>query len=336
MDIALITDYRGWFWSSLEPSGRVGSMNVQALAHTLRQLGARVRTISFPDIDLGEDWTQTHVLYTSSEDSDLHYKSYVEDVVLGLDRVGARLIVPFDLLRAHHNKAYMEILRQLWLPQDPMVGLTAVRGTREDLSDGAVQLPAFVKAASGAGSRGVFRVNTPKDLWRRVSQVSATPTDRAREYGQRLLRFGHTHRSLHRRKFIVQSEVPGLAGDFKVLRYGDRFFAVYRRNRVQTGTASGAGLLDFEVERYTDVEALLCFAADISEGLRCPLLSLDIADSRDGFRLLEFQGVHFGPVALQHSRRHWLAGASGFAQVQGSVGLEETMAEAIWGAVSRG
>ena len=58
------------------------------------------------------------MLYTSSEDPDYFYKSYIEDIVYGLKNIGAKLIPPYKYLRTNNNKVLMEILRdQFKIPE---------------------------------------------------------------------------------------------------------------------------------------------------------------------------------------------------------------------------
>ena len=60
-----------------------------------------------------ESYKNKWVIYQSSEDPELHYKDYIEDVLLTLKIQGAKLIPNFDYFRAHHNKVFMEFLRDV-------------------------------------------------------------------------------------------------------------------------------------------------------------------------------------------------------------------------------
>ena len=54
-----------------------------------------------------------YVLYTSSEDIGGLYKNYIEDIIYGLHLQGTKLIPDYKYLKAHNNKVFMEILRDL-------------------------------------------------------------------------------------------------------------------------------------------------------------------------------------------------------------------------------
>ena len=61
-----------------------------------------------------------------------------------------------------------------------------------------------------------------------------------REMRRRLFWGKKYHRaSVHNRKFIVQNYIDGLSGDYKVLKYGSKFYSLYRKNRDNDFRASG-------------------------------------------------------------------------------------------------
>ncbi len=73
---------------------------------------------SFVDIDfIRHSYTDSWVLYQSSEDPDLLYKGYLEDILFGMQLQGAKLIPTLEFFRAHHNKVFMEVLRNVRGPK---------------------------------------------------------------------------------------------------------------------------------------------------------------------------------------------------------------------------
>lgn len=334
MQVTLLTDYRHAFWSSTSNVRTKTTMNVPLLEHELGRLGLVSRALSPREVPAVGDWTDKVVVYTSSEDDGLHQKSYLEDMVTYLELEGARLIPGPLLLRAHHNKVLMELLRRHWLPEDPLVPMTHVFGTVEDLERDldSIALPAFVKGSAGAGSATVALAQTQEGVVTMARRLSRSDGGygAARKRIKEHLRKGFEAESNFRRKFIVQTQIPALDGDFKVLKYGSRFFALRRGNRDGDPRASGAGRLDLDVGRYVDLAALLTFAAQVSDRIPSPFLSMDIAFSGNDPYLIEFQAVYFGPATLETSQRHWVRGADGsFAEVFGRIGLEEAFASAI-------
>jgi hypothetical protein len=111
-DILLLLDYRDQFYFSTRHRG--ASVDVERLKKYFSDYGFNLVTKHFYEIDLRkEDYKNKWVLYQSSEDPGLYYKDYIEDILLGLKTQGAQLIPDFKYFRAHHNKVFMEILRDV-------------------------------------------------------------------------------------------------------------------------------------------------------------------------------------------------------------------------------
>ncbi len=103
-------------------------------------------------------------------------------------------------------------------------------------------------------------------------------------------------------KFIVQNLIPELAGDIKVLCFGDRFYPLYRWNRPNDFRASGGGRLQFDLPPEIDLPSLFGYCDEIYRTLGCPVLSLDVAFSKGEFFLIEFQALHFGTVTAERAK----------------------------------
>src|SRR5690606_14304899 len=78
---------------------------------------------------------------------------------------------------------------------------------------------------------------------------------------------------------------------------GNRYFVLKRNVRKSDFRASGSGDFEF-VDPPVDV---LDFAKEITDTLKNPYLSLDIAQSDKGCHLIEFQATNFGPYTLLNS-----------------------------------
>jgi hypothetical protein len=110
--LILLTDYHGFFVSkNTAVPYRIG-MDKSLLKQRFETFGLEIDFVRFSDIDFRdpEILSNTYV-YTSSEDPGYRYKSYIEDIVLGLEIVGAMVLPPYKFLRANNNKVFMEILR---------------------------------------------------------------------------------------------------------------------------------------------------------------------------------------------------------------------------------
>ncbi len=336
--VVILVDYRGAFWSSKKVTTTPTTMDCSALRAALAERGFRTVLMGFDQVVPSDRWRAIPVVYTSSEDPGLQYKSYIEDVVLALDRCGARLLPRFDLLRAHHNKVYMELLRRILIPDDPLADGTAAFGTVEEYrrSARAPGPPVFVKGAAGAGSETVRFAGGPQAAMSAARAISRTGWGgrAVRSAVKAVLRPGFTPPSAHRGKFVVQRALPSLDGDFKVLRYGRRYYAVHRGLRPDAPTASGAGNLDFDIASRVDPARLLAYAGEVGRRIDSPFLSMDIAQAGDRFFLLEFQAVCFGSATLQWSSHHFVATDDGFVRRPNSLSLEQVFAEAVDGALA--
>lgn len=110
--IYLLTDYRDQFYFSTRYRG--ASVQVDRLADFFSRAGYTLVVKRFADIDFRtENYHKEWVLYQSSEDPGILYKDYIEDILLALELQGARLIPDFKYFRAHHNKIFMELLRDI-------------------------------------------------------------------------------------------------------------------------------------------------------------------------------------------------------------------------------
>ncbi|WP_405111365.1 hypothetical protein OG559_01420 [Micromonospora sp. NBC_01405] len=331
--ILILTDYRGAFYSTARTRHGLCSMDVGRVVRQFERAGCRVEVTGFADLNLAADLHGVPVLYTSSEDPDLLYKSWIEDLVLALETAGAHTVPPHRYLRAHHNKVLMEALRGQLFPKEAARLGTRSFGTYEELERSTLdgRWPKVIKSAYGAGSDYVARAADRAELLRLAHAMSraGSPGETVREHARRLLRREHHPRSLHRRKFLVQEFVPGLSGDFKVLRMGDRYYTLYRRNRPGDFRASGSGDFDFQDTGGVDRDALLDYAERAAEMIDTPLVSLDIGFDGTEFHLIEFQCLHFGTVTAEESTHYHVRRDGAWARVAERCDVEAVFCAAI-------
>ncbi|MEU8283047.1 hypothetical protein AB0C01_01650 [Micromonospora sp. NPDC048905] len=337
--ILILSDYRGTFYSTARTQHGLCTMDLGRITGQLTRAGFEPEVIGFADLDLSDDLRGVPVLYTSSEDRGLHYKSWIEDLVLALETAGARVTPAYRYLRAHHNKVMMEALRAQLFPRDAQRLGTRTFGTYEELADAALDgpWPKVLKSAYGAGSQFVARAANRPELLRTARAFSRTHdhAETVREHGRRLLRRDHHPRSTHRQKFLVQALIPGLSGDFKVLRMGTRYYTLYRRNRPGDFRASGSGDFDFEDLAGVDRAALLTYAEQVADILGTPLTSLDIGHDGDRFHLIEFQCLHFGTVTAERSSGYHVRAGQAWQHVEEECDIEAVFCEAIVGHLRR-
>ena len=83
----------------------------------------------------------------------------------------------------------------------------------------------------------------------------------------------HIFESYHRKKFIIQSFVPDLKDDWKVLVYNEKYYVLNRKIRKNDFRASGSNIFDFEKD---PPEGLLEFSKNLYEEFDVPYASFDI------------------------------------------------------------
>lgn len=288
---------------------RGANLDVARMGRLFDTAGYRLKIMQFKDIDFQSDnYEGRNILYQSAEDRGLLYKDYIEDILLGLNFQGARLIPDIYKFRAHHNKVFMEILRSLSNCPDLQGISSHAYGTLEDFMSDLDRLPTcfVLKPASGSLSTGIrFKEGRRSQLrYARRLSSSLNLLDFAKRALNTIITKDYRKKSLHRRKFIVQEFVPGLEGDFKVLVYGKKYYVLQRRNRKHDFRASGSGVFSFPV---VPPSGLLDFAAAIFNYFRVPFISLDIAKCGDAYVLLEFQFLCFGNYTIERSKFYFSA-----------------------------
>lgn len=332
MKLILLTDYRNAFYSSTMNNRTLCTMNIERIVECFQQEGIHVEVCPFSKIDTSRNFKDVYVLYTSSEDYGLTYKSFIEDIVLFLEKAGAKLLPDYAFLRAHHNKVFMELLRcQLFKEKDNLLN-TKVFGAYEELDIKSFPPKKFViKSAFGAGSKYVKCVDSSRELQVISKKMSRSTSIKGflSEQKKRLMWRGYIKSSLNREKFIVQDFVEGLSGDFKVLMYGEKFYILQRKNRPNDFRASGSGRLSYDFPEDVSEYGLLDYAKEVSDIIGTPLCSMDIAWDGKQFILIEFQSLYFGPYTAEHSEKYYHRENDTWVSVQEKCDLEKTFCEAI-------
>ena len=300
--IFLFIDYRGQFYSSTKHRG--AAVDLERLKNYFTKHNFDLTVLPFSKIDFcTQNYKNIWVIYQSSEDPDLFYRSYVEDIVLGLYIQGAKLIPNFPQFRAHHNKHFLEILRDLHDLPD-IKNLEAKRyGTYEDYLKDINNLDENImvlKSSNSSKSRGVFlldnygkKIKLPKIVSRTFSLQNLRYLIERLKTGEKPLRISN-----HRNKFVLQRYIEGLQGDYRVVVYGEKFYVLYRGNRTDDFRASGSMKFNYDIELP---EGLLDYAKKVFESFNVPYIALDIGLKENEFFLFEFQFLSFGQYTLEKS-----------------------------------
>ena len=311
-EITVLIDYKGQLYCPHKRTAQATD-----LAHTERLFAAQgIRQVvrNFEDLDLRtEDFRDRWVLYQSSQDPGLHYKSYIEDVILALHLQGARLMPEFHLFRAHHNKVFMELLRDIC--GEPALQSVRARhfGTFDAFDKVAddLQYPVVLKAAAGDSGRGVRLARNANEARDAARILSWTPAPRSLRLNlvRKATVAGFRPDSWRRGKFIVQDFIPGLDRDYKCLAFGDRYFWEERGTRPGDFRASGSA-----VERVWPKEeppGLLDFLETAFRTFDAPWASIDVMHDGAAFHLGEIQFLRFGTKPLKEVPHHWRRGDGG-------------------------
>ena len=330
--ILILTDYRSQFYSSTRSRG--SSLNIYQIAEGFQSHRHDVEVSQFSQVGTC-DYSGAYVLYQSSEDDSLHYKQYIEDVILGLHLRGAILIPRFELFRAHHNKVFMEILRGVY-------GIGAgfdsrVYGTFEEFvqDDIPQKYPVVIKSGEGSRSERVFLARNKQEADVIARRVSLTQSMFNIIMGFRSFfdGKGYVPISNYRRRFITQRFVHGLPGDYKILVYGENYFVVFRENRQNDFRASGSGKLSFP-EMVPG--AVFNEARRVYSAFNVPYASLDIGFDGEKAYLLEFQFVQFGQYAVEKSPHRFRFSDKGWELIRGTTNAEDELVASVHAFIKKG
>lgn len=328
--ITLLTDYRNQFYFSTKQRG--SSVDLDRLKKYFEEQGYSLDIKNFKNVDFrNESYKDKFVLFQSSEDPELKYKDYIQDIVLGLHYQGAILIPSIYFFRAHHNKLFMEIVRDLYCPEKAVNIKSKGYGTYEDyikdfekFNDGSFVL----KPDAGTRSKGVQLMKTLKQKRKYPFDVSRTFTLHNLKWAISKFFTGkpYVRQSNNRSKFIVQNFIDGLKGDYRVMIYGDKYYVLYRENRDNDFRASGSGKISFDIDIP---DGLLEFSKEIYKKFDTPYISLDIGHKDGEFYLFEFQFMCLGQYVIEKSKWFYENRGSVWKRVYEDPDLEREVSNSI-------
>lgn len=349
--ILLLHDNRGYMASSW--LGDTKAVDMLLLKNELLKQGfEEVEMKSLHQLTFPSKFAGWYVLYPSSEDFGLFYKSFMEDIFLRIQLDGAILLPKFEYFRAHHNKVFMELYRTR-LSEDyqtiKSLCFYNVEDLKELLKNNQMKYPVVIKDAEGSASGGVQMASNENELLTRVKQMGRIRYNDAYYTKRRQICYwlGRMKRHLKkskliempmaRQKMIVQSFIQNLNCDYKVLVFAEKFYLLKRYVRDIDFRASGSGKFEFP-ERFAETEQkILEYAYQAYVQLETPMLSIDIAFDGINCHMIEFQCVNFGAYTLQYSSCYYKRDNGGvWDKVEKKSVLEEEMANAVKCFVERG
>jgi len=313
-EILILTDYKGVFGSKHFDTPYRSGFDKGLLKKYFKNFGYKVEFIKFSELDLKDlDLKSKIILYTSSEDLNSYYKSYIEDIILSCELKGAFVLPPYKYLRAHHNKVFMEMLRGICNLSD-IKNIQAFQfGTLEEVLQNKnlreSQYPKVLKLAEGASGENVELVENYNDLIKKIKKICKTKNlyYDLWDYGRHLKHKGYILESKHRKKFVVQDFISGLKNDWKLYVFYDDIFIFYRpifkRRKFK---ASGGGYDNYFYGAEANApDGIFDFALKIRKEFDVPQLSLDIAYDGRSYYLFEFQFLYFGTAGIPYSKEYY-------------------------------
>jgi len=301
--INILVDYKGYFGSKQRSLVYRSGMDLDLISKNFNKYGYETKINKYSEIDFQKNnYKDSLFIYTSQEDLGQHYKSYIEDVVLGLELQGAVLIPTYKFLKSHDNKVFMEIVRN-GSNFNLIKNIKSYHfGSLEDLQNSSInfEFPVVIKNYAGAMSKGVFLANSKTELYK-IAQKASRSKHYFSEFKDSLrpLRHkGYIKEAKYRNKFIVQQFIPNLKNDWKVLIYGDKYYILYRGVRKNDFRASGSGKFIFDNDNLIP-DGLFDFAENVFNFFNVPNASFDVCYDGNNFYLTEFQFVYFGTTTLE-------------------------------------
>ena len=204
--------------------------------------------------------------------------------------------------------------------------------------------PVVIKQASGSGGAGVFLAASREEFNRKVKKagrivISDSLFDLFVCYIKKLTKKIILYFAPEKSKYlqydiaplstslVIQTFIPGLTGDYKVLFFGGKYYMMYRKNRKNDFRASGSG--SFFPVPENEHEGILNFAQRLTKEINFPIIGMDIGFDGEEFHLLEFQVIHIGTSAL-HRSKFWHEFHDGkWIKYEGSSNLEEEFSRSI-------
>lgn len=330
-DVILLTDYKNFFGSKQKSKIYRGGMDLSKITDLFRNYGYKTKILNFSELNFYNIDRNSVILYTSSEDLNSLYKSYIEDIILDLELRNFFVIPKFEYLRAHNNKVAMELLRNRSNFPDIQTIKSFVFGTYEELISNLnkISYPVIIKKYSGAMSKGVAKADNEKELLKITKKFSKSFNFK-HDFKEILRKIKYRNKyikeSSFRNKFVIQNYIEGLDEDWKVLVYGDRCYVLNRKNRKNDFRASGSGNFKF-IEDLPD--GLLDFAYNIKNFFNVPNISLDIGFDGNQFHLFEFQFLYFGTTTLEKSSFYFIKKENSWQIIHENSDLEEVYVYSI-------
>lgn len=317
--LIILTDESLQFMISIPDLKNYRSMEISKIRDYFIEHDYQVEISKFSNVDVSQDYSGVFIIYQTSESPGSFYKRYIEDLIYFLEHKGAIVLPRHELLRAHHNKIFMEMMRSGFEDKSLKSVSSQCYGSWVDARNYNQSFPVVVKQASSSGSAGVYLAKNKSEYDRIVRKAGNVLVEQTipgifiyklKILAKKLIKYLKPERLKYLEyntapvstSLVVQPFIEGLQGDYKVLIYGNKYYTLFRKNRENDFRASGSGkFFDVPLEEH---EGLLNFAVRITREIDFPIFGMDIAFDGKNYHLLEYQMLHLGTPPLQRSK-YW-------------------------------
>jgi glutathione synthase/RimK-type ligase-like ATP-grasp enzyme len=343
--LIILTDEDSNFLISIADFKNYTSMDISKIRAYFIARDYCVDVLKFSELDLNDDYKGAYILYQTAETPGSFYKHYIEDLVYFLEKQGAVVMPKHELLKAHHNKTFMEMMRLKFTDDSLKTIKSRCYGSWVDARNYNSLFPVVVKQSSGAGSEGVYLAKDKKEFNIVVKKAGhvligsgliGLIVDFLKKSAKKTIKYLYPSKAKYiqydttpvSRSVVVQNFIEGLGNDCKVLVFGSKYFARYRKVRENDFRASGSGI-SYDVPDE-DYEGLLNFAKKLAGEIDFPIIGMDLGFDGKEYHLFEFQMIHLGPYLL-HKSRFWHEFHDGkWVRYEGASDLEEEFSRSIY------
>jgi glutathione synthase/RimK-type ligase-like ATP-grasp enzyme len=343
--LIILTDEGSDFLISIADLKNYTSMDISKIREYFVARDFKVDIFKFSELDLSDDYSGVYVLYQTAETPGSFYKHYIEDLIYFLEKHGALVLPRHELLKAHHNKIFMEMMRLKFTDDSLKTIKSYCYGSWVDARNYNSLFPVVVKQSSGAGSEGVYLAKDKREFNIIVkkaghviigSGIIGLVVDFFKKSAKKAIKCLYPSRAKYlqydtspvSRSVIVQNFIEGLSNDCKVLVFGNKYYARYRKVRPNDFRASGSGF-SFDVPDE-DYKGLLDFARKLAGQIDFPIIGMDLGFDGKDYHLFEFQMIHIGTYPL-HKSQFWHEFHDGrWVRYEGGSNLEEEFSRAIF------
>mgnify|MGYP001081994651 FL=1 len=346
--IIILQDHNGYTTTSLKNSGINKSVDANKIKGYLEKMGYQVCIVSLHTIDNEKMNSGDYIYYPSSEDQGLFYKGYIGDTLMALSSKGLILLPDYKYFQAHHNKVLMELLRE-GLSSESLKTIKSrsiydIRDLRNNVNniEKIIGYPIVLKTASGSGASGVSLARNRGELFAKAKKMGrifyhnatvpiwkTASLSKIKNQVLKIIGKPHMDRTYPREKVVLQSFIPNLQYDYKVLVYGEKYYVLKRLIRDNDFRASGSGKLVFPTKFDEEIKNVLDMARTLFLELDVPMLSVDIAYDGKKCHMIEFQCVSFGPYTIQFSNAYYIFDNARWAKVFEDSELEKEISTAL-------